>query len=267
MTNHPDDGRLQTYLDGELSFDGAEAVERHLLGCKPCQERVEVLRGREARVQAALSRLDQEVDPQAALWRVRQARARRRSASRRQRLAAAAVVVLLLGAGAAVAMPGSPIRGWIAGDDEPVQVETTAVDVEGAALSFQLRNGEGRVEAVGLGDAVELRVRLTDRTEVYVGAPAGASFETGAGWARVTGGTRGALQVELPADARSVRLVVDDQLRVHLQERLLEVDGQAVDPGLRADEDGWIHLPRTPEGESGGISGSGAGDQQDAEDP
>lgn len=267
MTNHPDDGRLQTYLDGELSFDGAEAVERHLLSCEPCRERVEVLRGREARAQAALAQLDRTVDPEAALWRVRQARARQRSATRRRRLATAATVVLLLGAGAAAAMPGSPLRSWIAGDDEPVRVETTEVETEGAALTFQLREGEGRVDAVGLGDEVQLWVRLAHQTEVHVAAPLGASFETGPGWARITGGDRGVLRVELPMDARRVSLVVDDRRRVELREGVLEVDGRQVDPRRAADDDGWIRLPGAPDGWDGGRDEHEDQREQDLEGP
>ncbi len=259
MTNHPDDGRLQTYLDGELSFDGLEAVERHLLSCEPCRERVDALREREARVKAALAQLDRqmdaegrEVEPEAALWRVRQARARRRSATRRRRLATAATVVLLLGAGAAAAMPGSPLRSWIAGDDEPVRVETAEVETEGAALSFQLRDGEGRVEIVEPGDEVELQLRLAQRAEVHVAAPPGASFETGPGWARITGGHRGALRVELPMDARRASVTVDQRSRVELREGVLEVDGREVDPRQAADDEGWISLPRAPDGGDGG---------------
>jgi anti-sigma factor RsiW len=248
--DHPVDGRLQAYLDQELAMDAAEAVERHLLRCPACQERVDELQQAHAAVSGALALLDpapRTADRDALLWEVRRRSVRRRSGRHRERLAAAAVVVLLLGAGAAAAMPGSPLRGWLFGPDTPDAQPTATQVEEGAALSLELQEGAAGVEVEGLSVRVPVEVRVTPGPRVEVHAPPGAGFQTGAGWVRVSG-TRetGTLRIELPERARSARVTIDGVLRAEVVYGRLLVDGAEVvapDPVT-----GWIRIPDPDEG-------------------
>lgn len=262
-TDHPGDGRLQAYLDGELAMDAAEAVERHLLRCPPCQARLDDLRRAEEEVSEALTLLDgssdRPGDREALLWELRRRSGLRRSGRHRERLAAAAVVVLLLGAGAAAAMPGSPVRDWLFGSDEgaPASLSTPeAVPSDpGPALSLELQAGEARIEVEGFPSSVPIEVRTAARARAEVDAPVGASFQAGPGWVRVTGGSgEGILRIELPETARSVRIEVDGRPRAELSEGRLRVDGNPVGDET-GDETGrgWTRIPHgTPGGDEGG---------------
>ena len=52
------EGKLRACLDRELSEDDATAVSEHLLECKPCRARLELLRARAASVAAVVDSLD-----------------------------------------------------------------------------------------------------------------------------------------------------------------------------------------------------------------
>jgi hypothetical protein len=255
MTDHPSDGQLQAYLDGEDPNGSRDGVEGHVLGCGVCRERVEELKALQTRVSAALRSLDP--DPATAeraevLWNIRRERARRRSGAHRQRLAAAAVVVLLLGAGAAAAsLPGSPVRVWLGWEVEPTPAETAALD--GADLVLDLRDGTGRVELFGLDRGTEVRVRIVPGDQVEVAAPVGASFETGPGWATVRGGGEGALSVSFPAHTRFGEILVEGSPRVTFDGEALRVDGEVV--GAPPEEGRWYHLPPAPRPTEGAGNG------------
>lgn len=244
--DHPGDGPLQTYLDRELDMEAAEAVERHLLRCPECQERLDELDHARETVSAALAELDppagETEDLDAARWEVRKRYAGRRGQVQRQRLATAAVVVLLLGAGVASAMPGSPIRDWLVGD-EPAESAVEVVPEEaGAALAVELENGEARVELRELGAGVTLEVRMHTDERLEVEAPVGARFETGAGWIRVSGGhEEGTMRIRIPEEAREVEVTVDGATRVELREGRLLVDGSEVEAARAAG--GWLPVP------------------------
>jgi anti-sigma factor RsiW len=248
MMDHPGEGQLQAYLDGETTPEATEALEGHLRGCPDCRARLEELEALAQEVSRRLAVLEPETDVEAALWRLRQARARKRVGLHRSRTAAAAVVILLLGAGAAMALPGSPVRGWLAGEEEVVTVEaptSEAVDTEGAALTVALQDGRAQVELNQLHPEAAVAFRLTSGPAVQVQTPRGAALETGTGWVRIQGGEAGRLRLELPREARTVEIRVDGAPRAVLQEGTLEIDGIPVESG--DDPDGWIELPREAE--------------------
>ncbi|MEX2531736.1 MAG: zf-HC2 domain-containing protein [Gemmatimonadota bacterium] len=219
---HPDAGRLQAFIDGELSLDLAGVVERHVLRCPTCQERVAELQAAESRVGQALGLLEPVQDLEAARWEARRRWAVRRSATHRKRLAAAAVALLFVGAGAAAAMPGSPIRAWLGGDT-PAPAAAVATEARGAALAVGLVEGRGRVE-LDRGVRLELRTGPDDRIRVAASSP--GAFDTGAGWVRVTAhGTEAPVRLELPAVPHRIQVLVGGALRLEIRDGVLHRAG------------------------------------------
>lgn len=253
MMDHPGDGQLQAYLDGESTPEEMNGLEGHLRQCSHCRDRLQALEALAGQVSRELAVLDRDTDVDAALWTLRQARARKRVGLHRSRTAAAAVVVLLLGAGAAVALPGSPIRGWLAGEEDVTTVEAPAaqeMNAQGAALAVSLDDGRAQVELNDLHPDAQVTLRLTSASAVQVHTPRGAGLETGTGWVRIHGGEAGQLRLELPREARAVQIRVDGALRAVLQEGRLEIDGTPVEAEDEVTEDEaeveegrWIELP------------------------
>ena len=223
MIQHPAEGTLQAYLDGEIQSEPREAVYRHLDGCRECRD---ALAGLDAiavattRELAPLGAVDSSGSiADAARWEVRRAVARRRSHANRRRVAAAASVVLLVGAGWAAAMPGSPIRGWLAGGSpsEPAmesdQQLTGAVTTPRTGVSVPSLEGRVSVSFDGVGQETWIEVRVALAQDTQVSAPVGARFETGAGQVNVDmGGLGGDLIVEFPDGATLAEILVDGRL-------------------------------------------------------
>lgn len=223
MTVHVDEGELQAWLDDELRGEAADRVARHLERCVACRDQAQALRTLEGQVRAALRPLDGPVDPETARWKVRHRRGarkeasapgavRRRRWSRRRSVAAAAVLVLV--ASGAAALPGSPVRSWIAesmGEAPTPEIHTTTAEgepVSGVAVGLR----DGRVEVVlhepRPAAEVEVRVGGVDRVEVQ--APAGTRYSTAPGRVEADLGEAagGTLVILIPGSAREVSLAV-----------------------------------------------------------
>jgi hypothetical protein len=242
MKEHPEIGRLQAHLDGELSPVEARELSRHLEGCSDCREALgglETLARDTARALASLGPGEPDLAP--ALQEVRRRGGRRRVGRSRQGLAAAAAVVLLLGAGAAAAMPGSPLRAWLDarfGPDEavPAAAEPLAErgEVTGAAalgVTVDLAQGELQVVFRGVPEGMDLEVEPTREARAGVFAPSESRFSTAPG--RVEVEVRGAgdvLRVRIPESARLAEVRVDDTVVARVQ------DGDVVLPGRAAGE-------------------------------
>lgn len=82
MTEHVEEGTLQAWLDDELQGAAASDVARHLEQCVACRDVAQDLRALESGTTAHLLHLREEVDLDAARWRVRQRRAARRDAEK-----------------------------------------------------------------------------------------------------------------------------------------------------------------------------------------
>lgn len=219
---HPEAGRLQAFIDGELSLASASVVERHVLRCVACQERVAELQEAESRVGRALGLLEPVQDLEAARWEARRRWAIRRSATHRKRLAAAAVVILFVGAGASAAVPGSPIRAWLGGDAS-APAASVATEARGAALAVGLVEGRGRVE---LDRGVQLELRTGPDDRMHVAASSAGAFDTGAGWVRVAAhGAEAPVRLELPAVPHRVEVLVGGALRLEIRDGVLHRAG------------------------------------------
>ncbi len=243
MTHHPDDGRIQAHIDGELEFDEAEALERHLEHCAPCREARELLVRRGRELSEALALLDRPADPEAFLWEIHRRRSRERSRRQSRHLAAAAVLVLFVGAGAAFAFPGSPVRDWLAGTPDAPPALTTLSE-EAVTLRIEPVEGRLRLELEGEVAGTGVLARVGEEEQLVVAAPAGARFEHGAGWLRVTAESGGGtlrlslppgmqeLRLETPRGARTLRALGDE----------LRIEGEGAPEVAAPGAGGWVVL-------------------------
>lgn len=244
---HPSEDRLLAFLDEELAEAERAEVEGHLRACEACAGDMESLRSASRRLAAALERLDvPPPDADSATIRERAgvvdlpARSAARSripegqdlpgrAERpRRSLLTAAAVVLLAVTGAAAAIPGSPLRDWLAdsaravaglfsGDGGP----TAAVDQEAMDATLRLPSGvavepEGGRVSISLRDPspeVVVRVRLVDQARVAVLAP-DARYRTGPGRIEILDAAPGEVLIEIPRSASWAAVDVDGRVVV-----------------------------------------------------
>lgn len=108
---HLDELALERLVDDESLGAQHEAALQHLASCAACAAALDRMRADEARDADLLRALD-EPPPAIDVQRL-MARAARRPFSPRRRLMAAGIGSILL-AGAAAAMPGSPVRAYVA---------------------------------------------------------------------------------------------------------------------------------------------------------
>lgn len=241
--SHPHDGDLRALLDGELGRGDAERIREHLSGCSTCRARRDELRGAEETVRRALAGTGPTVDLEAARRSVkRRLEADPRQAPRRPRPAlarAAAVALVLLGA-AAMAVPGSPVRGWLDGlfdpDPAPDPPAVTAQDPAsgtggGDAGPAEIRlapaSGSVVVELVDAEPGTRVLVVRVDRESGGVTAGTGARFRTATGRTVVTGAS-GEVRVEIPRGAATARVIANG--RVLLRKEGTDTDFPSVEP-------------------------------------
>ena len=206
---HVDNESIELFLSGELSESEARAMRDHLARCRACARRVEAARQEDQEIGALLSVLDHPV-PQVRAEDVMR-RARRRWL--RPGIAAAGIVLLVV-AGAASALPGSPVRRWLAELFERLQ-ETPAqqspplgisggisvIPTAGFELVFVAAQRSG-VLVVSLTDEDELAVRASGAVPGYSVAPERVRVENA--------GSAADYEVLVPRSAESVRIRVGD---------------------------------------------------------
>ncbi len=219
---HPTEGVLQAYLDGEVLSEPREALDRHLTACEECRGQLADLDDLASRAREALAGIDLSTPALAeALWEVRRARAARRAhVHRRGRVAVAASAVLVAGAGLAAMAPGSPLRRlWEPAETLPVAVATSEQALELAAVSEPRGVGvppqDGAVsvifEGVPAGSSVE--IHIVDEERATVVAPEASRFEAGEGSARIAvSGPEAELRVELPRALASAEILVNGEV-------------------------------------------------------
>ena len=96
MSTHPDPEQLSAYIDGELSDDGRDDLERHLTRCPDCSATLRALRATLADMRALPAPVPSEQES----WALRAAinKARKRPATRYRRWTAAAAGVAAVAA-------------------------------------------------------------------------------------------------------------------------------------------------------------------------
>lgn len=223
MIRHLDEGELQALLDGELPESRVEYARVHMASCGECGAEFEALRDASTVLTAALRELDADERPRRVALIPPSARTRwfRRGFA----LPKAAALLISFTAAAFAAVPGSPLRVWLADRSEPVET-LAATDSEPeeiarvaqpdddreTGVSMNVASGDLRVLLTDPGPELRIRALITDgpRASVYaVDDPGSARFSTAAGVVEVIGAASGELRIEIPAMAVSATVEVD----------------------------------------------------------
>jgi len=207
---HIDEEQVQRLLHGELPPADEAGIRRHLAECGECEGLVARARHDESEVYALLRRVDHPA-PKVAVETMR----RRPTPWLRW----AATIVLALGvAGAAYAIPGSPLKRWVhkVTHREPALPVVPDSALAGIAVppGLDLAVLFTRPEAIG-----RIEVLLTDGAEVEVRAVTGAGVFS-AGTDRLVVGPRDSaatFEVRIPRAAPRVQILLGDT-RVMLKE-------------------------------------------------
>jgi hypothetical protein len=156
----------------------------------------------------ALSALDFPVDVAAAKVAVRERldRDRARARPRRTIPIGRAAAILLVTAGAAAALPWSPISPWRRTSTPPVSLPTTTIQpasqADIAATASVTVDVADRIEisVSSASGGSELEIVWRDGPSARVAAPRGSSFALGAGRVEVAA-TEGPIRIEAPPSA------------------------------------------------------------------
>jgi len=226
---HLDEGTLTALRDGEAE----EAARDHLHGCSDCQTALREARNRAETIESLLADLDEPLDVEGAKASVRarldtgpwRHQARRTPWSSGLGRAAA---VLLVAAGAASALPGSPVREWITGTsrvrDEGVGASQGLPVQQQSGIAVQVEDRTLRIAIDGATPGSELEVLFTEGETARIAAPAGSGFSFGDGIleARVVSGP---VRVELPSGAVLATLDLNGRRYLSRRDGVLDVLG------------------------------------------
>jgi hypothetical protein len=228
---HPDNGRIQAFIDGEAGQKEAAETKVHLEGCKECRAEEEILRASSRAVSDALGLLDTHPSLKEAKDRFRKKQRSGRGPIRRflTPLPRAASIALLLTGAAVSALPGSPVRRWVVRGWEIVRPASPTIPVTGVgeAEGQRTESLQGSIPETGAGLPVleqgveislqdlppeaELQVLWIDGTEAWVYAGEGTRFTLLNARLEVAG-PPGAVRVELPRGPGDVLLRLDGKV-------------------------------------------------------
>ncbi|HEX8672312.1 MAG TPA: zf-HC2 domain-containing protein [Longimicrobium sp.] len=227
---HLDEGTLQALADGELAGGERRTADAHLAGCGACAAELASLRADHATLVAALARADVAPPTAAAQMSLRRRRAAAQWAGEgRRALLRAAMLLVALGGVAFAAVPGSPLREWIAGDApaaparpelpalKPKAAPAPAMPAPAAGVSILPDGGAVRVVLNGAAKGLVVHARITSGELVEVsasGAAAGARFRTAPGRIEVLDAGAGEIRIALPRGADAAVVEVDGRVYV-----------------------------------------------------
>lgn len=244
MTSHLDDARILMLRDGDPS-DPRDAA--HLHACTVCAAELDEARVRASVVADALSTLDFPVDLAAAKAAVRERLDRERPPARARRPIpiGRAAAILLLTAGAAAALPWSPVSPWRRSPTPPASLSTTPAQPapqDAASAASVTVDVADRIEisVSSASPGSELEVLWRDGTSVRVAAPRGSSFALGAGRVEVAA-TGGPIRIEAPRSA-GLAVVVDGRTYLERTSAGLTLS----EPAAEVSDDGVRFLVREP---------------------
>ena len=189
---HLDEEQVQRLLHGEVPPQAASDAREHVAGCTDCRRRLAEAERQENEVDALLRAVDDPLPPrisaEAVVARAQQAGVAAGAGAGGPDFAwlrrAAGVVVVVGIAGAAFALPGSPVRKWVhaivqkmggrpgptpgaPGDSAAIGAGISVLPEQKLLILFKSAEGDGQVF-----------VSLTDEPEVQVHAPTGAASFT-----------------------------------------------------------------------------------------
>lgn len=239
---HLDDGTLQAFLDDELPPEERAPVAEHLLACQRCNDGAEEL----TRANALFSRSISVLDVAPPATRPAGGTLRRRARVGTSSFVKAAGLVLAVAAAASAAVPGSPVREWVAQVVAPMERETGAVEAPPAPVAaapapapvpagVSISPAAGRM-LVSLSGLRETVIRLgpaagPQASISVLGAERDPVFQTSAGRVQVRDGLGGEVRVWLPLAVEGARLEVDGELYAEVRGGSLQlhVPGETVD--------------------------------------
>ena len=211
---HLEEEEIERLLAGELAEETATAARAHLAVCSACATRYQATQRTDADVGVLLRQLDAAPPPVSAQT-IMAAPAPRRFSS--WGLRAASIMLLIAVAAVAYALPGSPVRTWIAvrnvvetppPNAEPEPVAGIAVE-PGANLLIVF----ARTQQVG-----DLRVSLVDSSNVVVRARAGpASFSSADERLAIDNHDPASFEIQIPRAAPRIEIRIGDR-RVFLKD-------------------------------------------------
>jgi hypothetical protein len=236
---HLDDERLQRLLHGEVAAHAAAAARAHVAGCAECRQRFEDAEREERWLAGVLRAVDHAAPAVSAESLARRASRGAVVWGRR----AAMVALGLAVAGGAWALPGSPLRRWVAAAGRwlaappapPDSLQASSAPAAGIAVAPGARL---TIVIAPPPRAATVTVVLSDSADVVARAGAGtASFLTDAGRLRITVADPAAhLEIALPRAAAWVEILVEGR-------RLLLKDGSRVVTDATPDATGRYVLP------------------------
>ncbi len=238
---HLDSEQVQRLLHGQLDGPAESAARAHLAACDACRTLLADAEREEAEVYALLRAVDHDPPPITADAVVARARGQRFG---RMRWAAGAILALGV-AGAAYAVPGSPVRAWVesvgrrvAGRASQTVIEPPAAAGIAVAPGRQLRIVFTSYQAAG-----DVRVSLTDSADVSARAPAGAATFTTGGDRLVIANDEGTatFEIRIPRSAPWVEIHVGGS-RVFLKRGADVTAARPADP-----TDVWVLPMQRPE--------------------
>lgn len=234
---HVDEGIVVALRDGESVDDASRA---HVEGCASCRTALLLAERRQQAIEELLtgSTIDVDVEAAKALVRARldaeRAQERRRGFGGVHLRRAAAIIALT--AGAAYALPRSPISGWL-GIGGP---EAAVSDGTGTAITTQ-ESAEGTI-LIGAANGIDIVINgVTPGTEVEVVWLAGetariaggadAVYSVGDGRAEVTV-TGGPVRVGVPRSASPISITINGRMVFQGS----STDAQVTDVSTRSDD-------------------------------
>jgi hypothetical protein len=234
-------------LDGELATSAVEEIRSHVQSCERCRSLVSALEGASVETATALRLLDVEPDLSAAKVSVR-SKGEERPASdsffHTWSLPKAASIALLLTGAAVTALPGSPVRRWMAegwqaltgsseladhernpdaiSEDPTISLPDQATPETGAGISASAEAVEIWIH--GLSQEADLRVLWTDGEEAWVYAGEGTRYTSTASRLEAFD-PPGTVRVEIPRTVRRVVLGLDGEILLRKSGGELEILG------------------------------------------
>ncbi len=215
---HLDEGAIVALRDGALVLSD---VRTHAAECSACADALVAAEKRAVTIGRALDTIAAPVDVDAAKARVRARLDGKRAAEVPTRRIlwplGRAAVLLLVGAGAAYAIPGSPLREWIDPvDAAPSHAAATSSTVEPQAvedggIEVGLRAGAIAISLTGVRDEARITVTWVDERVARISAPVGSSYGFAEGRAEVSV-TPGPVRIEVDRAATSVVLEVNGRM-------------------------------------------------------
>jgi len=220
---HLSEDQIQRLLHGELSPREEESVRGHMTVCVQCRVRLAEADREEREINTLLRAVDSPTPRMDARTLIARAEASSRAAVVRSAWLrrAASVLIAITIAGAAYALPGSPLRRWVeavvermgvapqrhgpeAGSGRPSAPGAGLSVLPGQKLVILFQTGRGGGQAL---------VSLRDDPEVEIqGPPGAASYASGAGRIVVdVRDTPAPFEVHIPRSAPHVEILVNGE--------------------------------------------------------